>query len=75
MDGLRDLDVLVLDCLRLKPHATHLSLERALSYVEELKPRRTYFTHIAHDIKHARDSKLLPPGVEFGYDGLEISDE
>ncbi len=75
LDGLRDLDVLVLDCLRLKPHATHLSLESALSYVEELKPRRTYFTHIAHDIKHARDSKLLPPGVEFGYDGLKISDE
>lgn len=75
LDGLRDLDVLVLDCLRLKPHATHLSLESALSYVEELKPRRTYFTHIAHDIKHARDSKLLPPGVQFGYDGLKISDE
>jgi len=75
MEGLKDLDVLVLDCLRLKAHATHLSLESALAYVNELKPRRTYLTHIAHDIKHARDSRLLPPGVEFAYDGLEISDE
>lgn len=75
LDGLRNLDVLVLDCLRLKAHATHLSLERALAYIDELKPRRTYLTHIAHDIKHARDSRLLPPGVEFAYDGLEISDE
>ena len=49
--------------------------ERSLAYVEELKPRRAYFTHIAHDIKHARDSALLPDGVEWGYDGLEISDE
>jgi phosphoribosyl 1,2-cyclic phosphate phosphodiesterase len=73
MEGLRGLDVLVLDCLRLKPHATHLSLERALEYVNELKPRRTYLTHIAHDIKHARDSALLPPGVEFAYDGLEVT--
>jgi phosphoribosyl 1,2-cyclic phosphate phosphodiesterase len=73
--GLRDLDVLVIDCLRLKPHATHLSLENALAYVEELKPRRTYLTHLAHDIKHARDSELLPAGVEFAYDGLEISDK
>src|ERR671938_468098 len=56
MYGLRNLDVLVLDCLRLKPHATHLSLEQALAYVERLKPRRTFLTHIAHDIKHARDS-------------------
>ncbi|MBC7910066.1 MAG: MBL fold metallo-hydrolase [Pyrinomonadaceae bacterium] len=75
MEGLRGLDVLVLDCLRLKPHATHLSLERALEYVNQLKPRRTYLTHIAHDIKHARDSQLLPPGVEFAYDELVINDE
>ena len=72
LDGLRHLDVLVLDCLRLRAHPTHLSLERALEYVRELQPRRTYLTHIAHDIKHARDSALLPPGVEFAYDGLEI---
>ncbi|HYP52385.1 MAG TPA: MBL fold metallo-hydrolase [Pyrinomonadaceae bacterium] len=73
MDGLRDLDVLVLDCLRIhRAHPTHLTLERSLEYVEELKPRRAYLTHIAHDIKHARDSRLLPPGVEFAYDGLEI---
>ena len=75
MDGLRDLDVLVIDCLRLKPHATHLSLDNALAYVEELKPRRTYLTHLAHDIKHARDSKLLPEGVKFAYDGLQVSNE
>ena len=66
---------LVLDCLRVRPHPTHLTLESSLAYVEQLKPRRTYLTHIAHDIKHARDSALLPDGVECGYDGLEISDE
>ncbi|MET0621581.1 MAG: MBL fold metallo-hydrolase [Pyrinomonadaceae bacterium] len=74
LELLRDLDVLVLDCLRLTPHPTHLWLERALSYVEELRPRRTYLTHIAHDIKHARDSALLPEGVEWAHDGLVISD-
>jgi phosphoribosyl 1,2-cyclic phosphate phosphodiesterase len=72
---LRGLDVLVLDCLRITSHPTHLSLERSLAYIAELKPRRAYLTHLAHDIKHARDSALLPPGVEFGYDGLEISDD
>ena len=73
MRGLRGLDVLVLDCLRIhRAHPTHLTLERALAYVESLRPRRTYLTHIAHDVKHARDSALLPEGVEFAYDGLEI---
>ena len=75
LDALRDLDVLVLDCLRIKPHPTHLWLERALAYIAELKPRRAYLTHIAHDIKHARDSQLLPDGVAWGYDGQEIRDD
>jgi phosphoribosyl 1,2-cyclic phosphate phosphodiesterase len=51
-----------------------LWLERALEYVEELKPRRTLFTHITHDIKHERDSALLPDGVEWAYDGLVVTD-
>lgn len=75
LELLRGLDVLVLDCLRVRPHPTHLTLESALAYIEELKPRRTYLTHIAHDIKHARDSALLPGGVEWAYDGLEINSQ
>jgi phosphoribosyl 1,2-cyclic phosphate phosphodiesterase len=73
--ALTGLDALVIDCLRITPHPTHLWLERALAYIEELKPRRAYLTHIAHDILHARDTKLLPAGVEWAYDGLEINDE
>lgn len=72
MDGLRDLDVLVLDCVRFKKHSTHLCLEEALAYIEELKPKRAYLTHLNHDILHARDSKVLPDGVEFAYDGLVV---
>lgn len=73
--ALGGLDVLVLDCLRFKEHPTHLWLDRALEYIDELKPRRAYLTHLAHDFKHGRDSARLPRGVEFAYDGLEISDE
>jgi phosphoribosyl 1,2-cyclic phosphate phosphodiesterase len=74
MDALVDLDVLVLDCLRFREHPTHLWLEKALEYVEKLNPRRAYFTHMAHDIKHERDSKRLPDGIEFAYDGLVVED-
>ncbi len=74
MDALVDLDVLVLDCLRFKEHPTHLWVEKALDYVERLKPRRAYFTHMAHDVKHERDSKRLPEGVKFAYDGLVVED-
>ncbi len=74
MDGLRDLDVLVLDCVRLKPHSTHLCLGEALAYIEDLKPKRAFLTHLNHDIMHERDSKLLPDNVRFGYDELVVED-
>jgi phosphoribosyl 1,2-cyclic phosphate phosphodiesterase len=72
IDSLRNLDVLVLDCLRFREHPTHLWVDRALEFIEEIKPQRTFFTHMAHDIKHARDSERLPANVEFAYDGLVV---
>mgnify|MGYP003577167355 CR=1 FL=1 len=72
MDGLRDLDVFVLDCVRIKPHSTHLCLEEALAIIEDLKPKQAYLTHINHEIMHERDSRLLPDNVQFAYDGLVI---
>jgi phosphoribosyl 1,2-cyclic phosphate phosphodiesterase len=74
MDALLGLDVLVLDCLRFKEHPTHLWVEKALAYVEQIKPRRAFFTHIAHDVLHARDSAKLPAGVEWAYDGLIVEE-
>jgi len=72
VEAMRDLDVLVLDCLRFDKHPTHLWLDKALEYIEELKPKRTYLTHIAHDVMHARDSAKLPNGVQWAYDGLTV---
>lgn len=72
MDGLRDLDVLVLDCVRIKPHSTHLGLEEALAYIEELRPKRAYLTHLNHDILYARDAGKLPENVMFAYDELVV---
>jgi phosphoribosyl 1,2-cyclic phosphate phosphodiesterase len=74
MQGLMNLDVLVLDCVRLKPHATHLGLQEALEYIEKLKPKRAFLTHLNHDVLYARDSKLLPNNVQFAYDELIVED-
>lgn len=68
MDGLRDLDLLVLDCVRIKPHSTHLHLEEALEIIADLKPKRAYLTHLNHDILYKRDSSLLPDNVQFAHD-------
>jgi phosphoribosyl 1,2-cyclic phosphate phosphodiesterase len=73
LDGL---DVLVLDALRERPHPTHFSLSEALAIVEQVQPRRAFFTHICHDLEHDATNRRLPPGVELAYDGLRVeSDE
>lgn len=71
-EQLRGLDVLIIDALRPRPHPAHLSFAQALAVVEDLQPRRAFFTHMAHDLKHAEIDALLPEHVRAGYDGLRI---
>lgn len=74
-DGLRlleDLDVLVLDALRYRPHSTHFSVTEALAVSRRLGPARTIFTHMSHEVDVLAPEVDLPQGVEFGYDGLEL---
>jgi phosphoribosyl 1,2-cyclic phosphate phosphodiesterase len=72
LDLLGGLDVLFLDALRYRPHPTHSTVEQSIATVERLQPRRTFFTHICHDLAHERAESLLPPHIRLAYDGLEI---
>lgn len=70
---LKKLEVLVINALRIEEHPTHFSLQEALSFVEELQPKKTYFTHISHKLGfHEEVSKVLPENVFLAYDGLKI---
>src|SRR5262249_5063072 len=73
---LEDLDDLVLDALRDVPHPMHQTVEQALALIARLKPRRAWFTHIAHDLSHAQTNerlrKLGRNNVQLAYDGLQF---
>jgi phosphoribosyl 1,2-cyclic phosphate phosphodiesterase len=73
---LQGLDELILDALRDIPHPMHQTVEQALAIIQQLKPRRAWFTHIAHDLPHAETNKRLVslgfPHVQLAYDGLEF---
>jgi phosphoribosyl 1,2-cyclic phosphate phosphodiesterase len=73
---LEDLDELILDALRDVPHPMHQTVEQALALVDRLKPKRAWFTHIAHDLPHAATNERLVkagyPQVKLAYDGLEL---
>lgn len=69
---LEGLDTLVLDALRFRPHPTHFSLQEALAVIDRLKPRRTLFTHLSHDLDHSPTEAMLPANVGLAYDGLGV---
>ena len=73
---LEDLDDLILDALRDVPHPMHQTVEQALALVEKLRPRRAWFTHIAHDLSHAETNERLRKlgwhHVQLAYDGLQF---
>ena len=68
----RGVDVMILDCLRERPHPTHLNREQAVEYMKVIAPRRGYITHICHEISHAQWLRLLPHPIRPAYDGLRV---
>jgi len=69
---LEGLDLLILNCLRYRPHHTHLSLQESLAYAERISPQRCLFTHLAHDIDYAVEEPNLPSWAHFASDGLVV---
>lgn len=66
--------VLVLNALRKETHYSHLTLNEAIELAQHIKPEKTYFTHISHNLGfHAAVEKELPQNIHLAYDTLTIT--
>ncbi|MCK5801818.1 MAG: MBL fold metallo-hydrolase [Lentisphaeria bacterium] len=72
LEQLQGVDTLIIDGLRPKPHRTHFSIGQAIEAAERIGARRTFLTHLTHDVDHAQIEAGLPPHVRLAYDGLEL---
>ncbi len=71
---LKDLDILIINSLHQNPHPSHFNLTEALEFIDEIKPKRSYLTHISHLFGlHDEVSKLLPPHTQLAFDGLQLT--
>ena len=66
-------DIFIVDALRWREHPTHFNIEQALEAAQKIGAKKTYFTHIAHDLDHEATSAQLPANVAMAYDGLQIA--
>jgi len=70
---LENLDLLILDALRFRPHTSHFNVAEALEQVSRIGAAQTLLTHLSHEILHRKHEKGLPDKVGFAYDGQKLS--
>ena len=70
---LENLDILILDALRREPHPSHSHLAKSIAFVERIRPRRAFFTHLSHDLDQAATDASLPANISLAYDGLQLT--
>lgn len=73
METLADLDVLILDCLREKPHPSHFHLAQSLATIAALRPKRAILTNLHSDLDYANLSSRLAEGIDVAFDGMRIT--
>ncbi|MEM1046028.1 MAG: MBL fold metallo-hydrolase [Pseudomonadota bacterium] len=73
LDLLRDIDVWVVDALRLTPHPSHFSLQDALDWIERIRPKQAVLTNMHIDLDYDTLMRTLPDNVVPGYDGMTIT--
>lgn len=73
MQKLKGVKKLIVNALHHEWHPTHLNLEEALDFINQVSPEYAWLTHISHHMGLAAETeRKLPPNVSLAYDGLEI---
>ena len=71
-ESLQELDTLVLSGRRWEKSIAHLSIDEGIAFAKKAGAKKTYFTHISHEIEHEQTSKELPEGFSLCFDGLKL---
>ena len=72
-DKLKNLDLWIVDCVRYEPHYSHSHFDQTMSWVSELRPKRTILTHMGHWLDYKELQSRCPVNVEPGIDGMVIN--
>ncbi len=72
-ESLKGVDVLVMSGLRDRPSPARLTLDEALEFSKKVGSKKTWFSHVSHELDHEETNLRLPEGAQLAYDGLEVS--
>ena len=69
----KKLKYLIIDCLWLKQHPSHLNLEQSLEFINLFKPKKAILTNLHSDLDYNFLKKKLPKNILPAYDGMTIN--
>lgn len=72
MAKLKNLDVMILDALRHRPHSTHATVRESVETLKRVSARQSYLVHMCHDVDHAETQATLPDRIFLACDGLAV---
>jgi phosphoribosyl 1,2-cyclic phosphate phosphodiesterase len=72
IDELSNVNTLIISAIKKDPTKAHFGLDEAVSFAREVQAKKTYITHLCHDLDHEKTNKSLPSDICLAYDGLEI---
>ncbi|MCX7373110.1 MAG: MBL fold metallo-hydrolase [Alphaproteobacteria bacterium] len=75
LEALRGIETWVVGCFGRRPHPVHAHLALVAEWATAIGARRTILTHMSNALDEAALRRELPPGLEPGFDGLEIASQ
>lgn len=73
----RNLDLVIIDSVRVKPHKTHLNFDQAIEVIKKINPKKGLLIHMSHDLSHMQIIEkcqgLTHPDISPAYDGQKLS--
>ena len=70
INSFKNLEYLVVDCLRYNEHPSHFNLSEVLELVDKVMPKKTILTNLHTDMDYKILKKKLPNHILPAYDGL-----
>ena len=69
----KNLKYLIIDCLWLRHHPSHLNLEKSLKLINLFKPKKAILTNLHSDLDYDYLIKILPKNIIPAFDGLSLN--
>jgi phosphoribosyl 1,2-cyclic phosphate phosphodiesterase len=73
MQYLKNLDYLIVDCLRYDKHPSHFNFDDAMNLINLINPKKTILTNLHVDVDYSNLKKKLPKNIIPAYDGLSFN--